>query len=289
MANVSHSTHHHHHHNRSTTANIFKPYHLIWYQNLDFFNKYFEFIEPEYRSYYFKYDSLANLYDSLKKDENPNILPLEFELYAELSRLHALITTTLRQISLDIRAIELKQPDTALLTQSPANPLQQIKKKKRKKKKKDKNKERDKEDTESTLERILRSYYDRLQSLLHFYELNYYVIRKFAKKYEKIAQQTSSSESLMRISEECGESVEFSIWCRYPSYKFFTEKFVSQLSRIEAAKQKCIDLYASLFRQKYPSLAKEELKYVKTSDYERNDWMFQFGGKVGIILVLVSF
>ena len=232
----------------------------IWHRNDQFLEEYFEFIEPEFRHLYFAYDSLSELYDTLKKDTNPNILPLELEFFGELRRLTSLTTTVLNKIDRDIDAFlaHLHKLDDSV-------------------KEKEKRNHRDR-----TLEREIRALYSRCKVLLNFYELNNFVVRKTAKKYEKIVISMNENQPSARSTSD------FAIWRSYPSFAYFSTKFCPIGQQILNTKQRCIDLYSSVFRETYTSLASDELKYLKNVDTERKDLRLHFGLKMGIIIMLVS-
>jgi hypothetical protein len=263
---------------------VIDPSHLLWQKNDGFLEKYFEFIEKDYKPYYFAYDAVAQLYDDIKCDKKPNILPLEMEFFAEMKRLHSLVASTLNTIDRDLRSV---------LGQIESMDLQT---KKQLKKMHD----------DRALERTMRGLFERCRSLQKFYELNYYIIRKMAKKYEKIvaAMLKSHSEVPIRpvqagpgsfdtsgfghIDIDIDPDPEFPIWSTYPSFVFFKSKLCPHSQQIADVKQKCIDIYISVFRKKYPSLGVEELKYQRLADVDRKDWRFHYGVKIGIILALVS-
>jgi hypothetical protein len=158
--------------------------------------------------------------------------------------------------------------------------------------------------------------------------LNYFIIRKIAKKYEKIASSMHSEHSFRALittrpnstgdvscyrstvgvelqgrrgrnhtafddhakdeDEVDHHSTEYPYWSNYPSYSFFITRFCAHGKAIKSLQQKCVNVYCSIFRETYPSLAADELRYVKNVDKGRKNVRLHLGLKIGIILTLVS-
>ncbi len=82
-----------------------------------------------------------------------------------------------------------------------------------------------------------------------FYDLNVYLIRKTAKKFEKFIADSSTATL-----------TENEAWKKFPSFTMF--RFLSQApASVEQLKTKCVQLYGTIFRQTYSELAMGELEF----------------------------
>lgn len=214
---------------------------------------YYPYIVKEWRDHYISYDSLKRLYQLLKSRKSNGVNSYECELSFEIKRMDNFLEQMIVEVTADLQRME---DDWNTMTDA-------------------QKKEATSDQDQRTLERALRSLYEKCKSCKSFHKLNAFLICKIAKKLEKLSPVNSRNRS------------DFEIWKNYRSHDLFN-KFLGRVDNIENLTDKCIDLYSNMFRQSYPSLAIGELDFVKNKELARNRTRVYFGFKLGAIVLIVS-
>lgn len=214
---------------------------------------YYPYIVKEWRVHYISYDALKNRYQTLKKCKPSGISSFDNEFSFEIRRMDTFLEGMLFEIVVDLKCMERDWKNM--------NDAQR--------------KEVTSDQEHRTLERALRSLYEKCKSCKSFHKLNAFLICKIAKKLEKLSPKSAKYD------------YDFEIWKSYRSHDLFS-CFLGRSDSIDNLTNRCIDLYSSMFRQSYPSLAIGELDFVKNKELSRNRTRIHYGFKLGVVLMIVS-
>lgn len=145
---------------------------------------------------------------------------------------------------------------------------------------------------ERTIERTMRSLFEKCILCHNYWRLNNFAIRKVAKKYEKLIKKSEKNKNLDEKKDENKDNEEdnetdFLYWKKIPSYQVFENYFVKKSKIIDALKNECVEMYSLVFRTTYSSLVLDELEYVKNRNRDNDSGRIGFGVKLGIMVMLV--
>jgi SPX domain protein involved in polyphosphate accumulation len=210
-------------------------------KNQVFLELYEPYIVKEWKTKYFNYDELKQEYKALKKVAHPNVRRFDSWFYEEISSVDTFLQLSLNEIGQDL--------DTVGSTES----------------------------NNHTMELFLRSIFEKCHRSKRFFDLNFYVICKTAKKFEKILQLHQTMNCTEDDAELC------------TSITFLHRNFTQHKEDIRMLISRCVDLYSQKFRSTYPALTFGELKYVKNKTREHSKTKFYIGVKLGLVFMMVSY
>lgn len=225
------------------------------------YKNYKPYIIREFKSHYFKFDSLKYEYKELKKNNLLDKTNFEKQFINEILRLNKFITIICDFLEKDLNGISNGWIKMNL------NEQKQFLIK-----------------SERTIERALRSIYNKLNDLKKFHKFNIHLIYKVAKKYEKILKQ--STKYCEDLKQNNGVYL-FPLWQPCPSHSIFNDFYLPLLSHIDELQDETVKVYTSIFRTTYPELARWELDYTKSKDVDSKFDQLMIGIKLGIILSTV--
>ena len=127
-------------------------------------------------------------------------------------------------------------------------------------------------DNDHTVELFIRDLFERSIECEKFFELNFYVICKMAKKFEKLIEKHKPT---FEITD-------------YKSLDYINNTFAFTMDSIISVTKRCIEIYSVKFRQTYPALTYGELKFVKSKVKDTSRTKFFIGIKLGLIAMMVS-
>jgi hypothetical protein len=137
---------------------------------------------------------------------------------------------------------------------------------------------------ERTIERTMRSLFEKCILCHNYWRLNNFAIRKVAKKYEKLIKKSDKSKNLDKINNNNNSNnTDFIYWKKFPSYQVFENYFVKKSNDIDLLKNECVEMYSLVFRTTYSSLVLDELEYVKNRNRDSKSGRIGFGIKLGVI------
>lgn len=233
--------------------------------NRDFLKNYASYIHKEWGGYYFAYDYFKSEYKKRKGMSLVDMQDLDNKLLVEIQRVYNFLDLMTSAADSDLTAI------SAIIDRWQADPSTE---------------------TDRNIELSLRSVYRKICLCEDFFKLNHFAISKVCKKMEKLPLK--EAETPVELSVETQELLaqfnrhkdRYLYLDGFKSGIYFYEVYYSALERIEATKQRCIDVYMLKFRRTYGQLAHYELLYIKNKDNNVQNVAY-IGIKLGLAICVV--
>lgn len=242
--------------------------------NKIFLNNYESKINKDWYRFYFQYDyikkEIYNLLDfNMENSENKQkIQKFDVLLCNEIIRIDTFLSSIINQVRGILNKLSLSNHN-----------------------------DDDDDFAKASIEITLRFLFEKTLKIKTFYKLNCFAICRIAKKLENILdgmikQNDYNSNSNIKLAIEYDNNndnfdKDFVQWKKMNSYKLYKNNIIIKQQQIELINNDIINLYTNIFRNKFQSLAINELEFPKqkSGQYHNRDALIGF--KLGLVLIII--